>query len=218
MGGTLAKFSVSALMFDYILTGPISGVSAGLYLIGLLNALLHRLHSHFSIPENAGAAVFAMLVTLYFWWKNTQGIHESSQKALQIMSVTTVMIVILIIWCTVTILHGPFQVPPNPLKLGITLNHESLGWLHSLKDSWISHLTLFIVFVGFGHSVLAMSGEETLAQVNREIAHPKLLNLKKAAVVIGVYALLFTALSSFFAVMIIPDNVRPQYFGNLISG
>src|SRR6266704_3294685 len=37
MGGTLAKFSVSALMFDYILTGPISGVSAGLYLVGLLN-------------------------------------------------------------------------------------------------------------------------------------------------------------------------------------
>src|ERR1039458_6932954 len=30
MGGTLAKFSVSALMFDYVLTGPISGVSAGL--------------------------------------------------------------------------------------------------------------------------------------------------------------------------------------------
>jgi amino acid transporter len=40
MGGTLAKFSVSALMFDYILTGPISGVSAGLYLAGLLNELL----------------------------------------------------------------------------------------------------------------------------------------------------------------------------------
>src|SRR3979490_3299265 len=29
MGGILAKFSVSALMFDYILTGPTSGVSAG---------------------------------------------------------------------------------------------------------------------------------------------------------------------------------------------
>ena len=40
MGGTLAKFSVSALMFDYILTGPISGVSAGLYLVGFLNELL----------------------------------------------------------------------------------------------------------------------------------------------------------------------------------
>jgi amino acid transporter len=36
MGGTLAKFSVSALMFDYVLTGPISGVSAGLYLGGLI--------------------------------------------------------------------------------------------------------------------------------------------------------------------------------------
>ena len=30
LGGTLAKFSVSALLFDYVLTGPISGVSAGL--------------------------------------------------------------------------------------------------------------------------------------------------------------------------------------------
>ncbi len=39
MGGTLAKFSVSALMFDYVLTGPISGVSAGLYLGGLINEL-----------------------------------------------------------------------------------------------------------------------------------------------------------------------------------
>jgi amino acid transporter len=218
MGGTLAKFSVSALMFDYILTGPISGVSAGLYLTGLLNGLLQRAHWHFSIPQNAGAAVFAVMVTIYFWWKNTQGLHESSQKALQIMSVTTVMVVILIIWCTVTVLHGPFQLPPSPFKYGIILDHESLGWLHSLKDSWISHLTMFIMFVGFGHSVLAMSGEETLAQVNREIAHPKLRNLKKAAVVIGIYALLFTALTSFFAVMIIPDNVRPQYFGNLISG
>src|SRR5437762_5247669 len=218
MGGTLAKFSVSALMFDYILTGPISGVSAGLYLMGLLNGLLQHAHLHWHIPQNFGAAVFAVMVTMYFWWKNTQGIHESSQKSLQFMSVTTVMVVILIIWCTVTVLHGPFQLPPSPFKYGIIFDHESLGWLHSLKDSWISHLTMFIMFVGFGHSVLAMSGEETLAQVNREIAHPKLRNLKKAAVVIGIYALLFTALTSFFAVMIIPDNVRPQYFGNLISG
>jgi len=205
-------------MFDSILTGPLSGVSAGLYLTGPPNGLVQRAHWHFSIPQNPGAAVFAVMVTIYFWWKNTQGLHESSQKALQIMSVTTVMVVILIIWCTVTVLHGPFQLPPSPFKYGIILDHESLGWLHSLKDSWISHLTMFIMFVGFGHSVLAMSGEETLAQVNREIAHPKLRNLKKAAVVIGIYALLFTALTSFFAVMIIPDNVRPQYFGNLISG
>src|SRR6266404_1691677 len=35
MGGFLAKLSVSALMFDYVLTGPISGVSAGQYIVGL---------------------------------------------------------------------------------------------------------------------------------------------------------------------------------------
>src|SRR5438067_7192765 len=36
MGGFLAKLSVSALMFDYVLTGPISGVAASQYLIGLI--------------------------------------------------------------------------------------------------------------------------------------------------------------------------------------
>src|SRR5512132_1242721 len=36
LGGTLAKLSVSALMFDDILTGPISGVSAGQYIVGLV--------------------------------------------------------------------------------------------------------------------------------------------------------------------------------------
>src|SRR3954468_1489858 len=78
MGSTLAKFSVSALMFDYILTGPISGVSAGLYLMGLLNELLQ--HSHMrTLPVNAAAAVFAIFVTLYFWWENVKGIPESSE-------------------------------------------------------------------------------------------------------------------------------------------
>jgi amino acid transporter len=36
MGGTLAKLSVSALLFDYVLTGPISAVSAGQYLAGFV--------------------------------------------------------------------------------------------------------------------------------------------------------------------------------------
>jgi amino acid transporter len=219
MGGTLAKFSVSALLFDYVLTGPLSSVVAGQYLAGFVQDTARYLRHPFPhFPDDAFAAIFGILVTLYFWRKNTQGMHESSTKAVQIMEITTVMVVILILWCTVTLFHVPFQVPPNPLKYGITLDKESLGWLTALKGTWLSHLTMFIVFVGFGHSVLAMSGEETLAQVNREIAHPKLKNLKKAAVVIGIYALLFTALTSFFAVMIIPDKVRPEYFGNLISG
>src|SRR5580693_2146704 len=57
MGSTLAKVSVSALMFDYILTGPISGVSAGLYLVGLLNELLQYFHSPLVLPVNMTAAV-----------------------------------------------------------------------------------------------------------------------------------------------------------------
>src|SRR5256714_13513930 len=65
MGSTLAKVSVSALMFDYILTGPINGVSAGLYLAGLLNEVLAYFHFNVTIPMNGGAAFFAVLVTIY---------------------------------------------------------------------------------------------------------------------------------------------------------
>ena len=38
--------------------------------------------------------------------------------------------------------------------------------------------------MAFGHSLLAMSGEESLAQVNREIEAPKLKNLLRAGRVI----------------------------------
>jgi amino acid transporter len=216
MGGGLAKFSVSALLFDYVLTGPISAVSAGQYLAGFIKDIGVYLHRPLNFSDDHFAAGLAVIVVLYFWRKNTQGMHESSQKALQIMAITTVMVVILLIWCTITVLHAPVQLPPNPLHPGvIPLNKESLGWLNG---TWFSHITWVILFVGFGHSVLAMSGEETLAQVNREIEHPKLKNLEKTGLVIFIYSLLFTSLVSFFAVMIIPDKVRPDYFANLIGG
>ena len=110
MGGTLAKLSVSALMFDYILTGPISGVSAGQYIVGLAAQTL----TYFGHPwkpsaetTNLVAAGLAALVTLYFWRRNTRGIHESSDDALRIMYVTTVMVVLLILWSGYTILTQP---------------------------------------------------------------------------------------------------------------
>src|SRR5262250_307153 len=78
MGGTLAKFSVSALMFDYVLTGPISAVSAGLYLGGLINEIGELYHvSGLHVNPQYFAATFAMVVTIYFWRKNIIGLHES---------------------------------------------------------------------------------------------------------------------------------------------
>src|ERR1043166_1921018 len=50
MGPTMAKLSVSALLFDYVLTGPISGVSAGQYIAGLVNDVLMRLGSAVRVP------------------------------------------------------------------------------------------------------------------------------------------------------------------------
>src|SRR5436853_2561369 len=216
MGGTLAKFSVSALMFDYILTGPISGVSAGLYLVGLLNELLHYAHYQFVLPVNATAAVFAILVTVYFWWENIKGIPESSQKALRIMYITTVMVILLIAWCIYTISVRGAHIPPWPHLSNLVYAGDALGWLKNTSLPYT--IGLIGILIGLGHSVLAMSGEETMAQVYREIEHPKLKNLEKAGFIIFAYSLIFTAGVAFFAVMIIPDSVRNSFQDNPIGG
>jgi amino acid transporter len=216
MGGTLAKLSVSALLFDYVLTGPISGVSAGQYIVGLLNDLLHRFGSALTLPVNATAAFVAIVITVYFWWRNTQGIHESSNDALKIMQVVTVMVVLMIAWCGVTLLlRGGGPLPPAPIPRNLQFSDDALGWFKG--TIWPSFFIVAIM-MGFGHSILAMSGEESLAQVYREIEHPKVKNLKRTGLVIVIYSLLFTSLVSFFATAIIPDAQRPKFYDNLISG
>src|SRR5277367_4246656 len=219
MGSTLAKFSVSALMFDYILTGPISGVSAGQYLVGLINETFAYVHIHIQLAPGLGAATFAIIVTAYFWWYNIKGVSESSHKAMLIMQATTVMVVILIVWCTYTIVLRHPAIPPFPNAHNIRLDKNSMGWLYGSSIMGFAHLAgIIAIFIGLGHSVLAMSGEESLAQVYREIQHPKLPNLKKAGLVIFVYSMVFTSMVSFFAVMIIPDDVRKNFFDDLIGG
>ncbi len=262
MGGTLAKLSVSALLFDYILTGPTSSVSAGAYVVGWLVDFLRLGPDNWlsnMTNQNYVAAGIAVAITIYFWWINTKGIHESSDQALKIMGAMTIMGVIIVVWCMITLAARPelaklpTMVPdlsrkveidaetgkvvldpktgqpvphldplgnqPDPLgflahtKIGESLRPESMA------GHWFGMLGLIGVAVAFGHSVLAMSGEETLAQVYREVESPKLLNFKKAAFVVFVYSLTFTALISFFAVMIIPDGPRvAKYGGNLIGG
>ncbi len=213
MGSTLAKISVSALMFDYILTGPISGVSAGQYLVGLINELLKLAHSSVILPPDFTAAFFAIAVTAYFWRQNILGIEESSGKAMRIMQVTTVMAVTMIVWCGLTIFMRGAHLPPFELKF----TDDSLGWLKHFPGA--RTIGTLGILIAFGHSILAMSGEESLAQINREIEAPKLKNLLRTGLVIFIYSLLLTSLVSFFAVMIIPDNVRMADYGaDLIGG
>ena len=231
LGGAFAKFSVSALMFDYILTGPISGVSAGQYIAGLINELFAAAAAHGWIPQamhnmfhgtpqidvNHAAAAFAVLVTLYYWWQNLKGIEESSDKALRVMQITTVMVVILLVWAIYTVLHTNASLPPLPIPSNLKFTPEALGFLKNTDLG--KTFGLFGILIAFGHSVLAMSGEESLAQVNREIASPKLRNLKRAALIIAIFSFVFTGIGSMLAVMIIPDEVRVSvYRDNLISG
>jgi amino acid transporter len=204
LGGGFAKLSVSALMFDYILTGPISGVSAGQYITGLLNELINVANQWHWLPPalmdasqqpiqlnmDYTSALLAAAVTIYYWWQNIKGIEESSDKALRVMQITTVMVIILLhLGLLFSVVIRGSHLPPSPIPSHFHFSDDALGFL---RGRGLPIFGLFGVLMAFGHSILAMSGEESLAQVNREIEHPKLKNLKRAAIVIAIYSLIFT--------------------------
>jgi amino acid transporter/nucleotide-binding universal stress UspA family protein len=302
LGKFMAKLAVSALMFDYILTGPTSGVSAGQYIMGLLLDSLAIINPALAIQDTGsrdavkrwGSVVIACAITLYFFRQNLIGIHESSDKAMKIMIATTVMVVVILAWCGLTLaIQGPANSMPSPApNLDPKVEYETIiapdrvtgipseqyrrdpqtgqlvpktedghpvprineitgeqedplgfisRWFPGLASrlrhlttapgrlqaarpgggghDWLSLIGVLGVFIAFGHSILAMSGEETLAQVYREVESPKLPNFKKAAFIVFVYSLCFTAAISFLAVLLIPDEVRMKdYSDNLIGG
>ena len=213
MGKVMAKLSVSALIFDYTLTGPISSVTAGLYVGSLLENLLPLLDIHWHIPGRAFAVAFAVLVTAYFWLENIRGIEESADNNVKIISFVAVVAVVLISWSGVTLYQRGFTLPPfTPV-----FSPEALGW--TVNFPWIKTVGLVGLLMAFGHSILALSGLETLSQVYREIEDPKVENLKKAVVTIFLFSIFFTGLLTFISALIIPsDLIAGKYADNLLSG
>ncbi len=262
LGGFFAKAAVSALLFDYVLTGPISGVSAGQYIVGLILETITRI---FNLPigeaarqaiKDSGSVAIACVVTLYFFRQNLVGIHESSRKALRIMVATTVMGVVMLVWCGITLAtKGPANSLPSPqpdLHKKVVIDNQGnvqldasgqpvpqlnpitgqqedpLGWLGNYPSiaqplrnppSWLSLIGVIGVVIAFGHSILGMSGLETLAQIYREVESPKLPNFKKVGFIVFAYSLLLTGGTNFLAVLLIPRGQRlNEYYDNWIGG
>ena len=147
MGGFLGKLSVSALMFDYILTGPTSGVSAGQYIcFGLILDSLAIISPELKITdENTrdlikrdGSVLIACAITVYFFRQNLIGIHESSGKALKIMVATTIMAVIILVWCLVTLVirHGPVNDVLHMPDLSAKVEYKMAARYQLTRDSF----------------------------------------------------------------------------------
>ncbi len=217
MGDFMARLSVSSLVFDYVLTGPISIVTAGQYLGRLLNEMAELAHQKYTVDPNTFAAFFGVIFTGYFWWTNIKGVHESSGKALRIMQITTVMVVIFLLWCPITILvRGNIHFPPAPIPSNLRFDDTSLGWF---KGTFWPSIPAIAMLIAFGHSLLSMSGFETLAQVYREIGYPKMKNLKITANIVCWYAVICTGVITLLAGMIMsPQDIRDKYSANLLGG
>src|SRR5690606_1512782 len=131
------------------------------------------------------------------------------------MIITIGMVVILNAWSGITIAVRGGSLPPFDLVPSDTLHAGSLGWLEGVP--WVKSIGLAVFFVALGHTMLAMSGEEALAQVYREIEAPKQKNLKKAGFVIFLVSLFFTVFASFACYMIVPEARRLAAGDNLLN-
>lgn len=229
IGSQCAKVSVATLMLDYLLIGPVRGVIAGQYLAGFLFELYNVCTAHRWFPavpavtraaepiSDGIAMIFCVMITLYYLRLRVLGKEISGEWPIQVMQLTTIMVVLLLGWGIWSAFHVGANLPPLPTPSDLHFSRAALGLFHGTTLS--TSLGLFGIIIALGHSVLAMSGEETLAEVNREIEHPKLKNLKLTAMIIATYSFAFTGVASFLAVMLIPDSVRvPVYRDNLIAG
>jgi len=212
MGDSMAKVAVSALIFDFVLTGPISAVSAGHYLSGLLSSLFPLMHIGWHLNANIFAVVFAALATLFFWRQNIRGIEESSSTSSKIIYYVIAISAITAIGAILTMLTEGFHIPPTKLEF----RPEALGWAKGV--SWLAPIGAIGVIMAFGHSILSLSGLETMAQVYREIEAPKMENLKKAAITVFIFALAITGFLTFLAAAVIPPDKIAVYQDNLIAG
>ncbi len=213
MGKFMGKAAVSGLLFDFVLTGPISSIAAGLYISHLLNNLLSLANIHLHIPPNFFAVIFGVAVITYFWRANIKGIRESSGTNVKIVAFVAVIGAVLLGWSAYTIYVRGFTLPPFTLDF----SDEALGWTKHI--SWLKPIGFIGLLMAFGHAILALSGLETLAQVYREIEDPKMQNLKKTAIMVFIFSIMFTGVLTFMSSLIIPsDLIATKYAENLLSG
>lgn len=213
MGKFLAKIAVSALVFDYVLTGPISAISAGLYISYLAKSLLEMSGVSFPFSPSMVAVVFGVAVIAYFWKENIKGVKESADTNVRIVLFVAVIAVVLLAWSLYTVYVRGVVLPPFKLEF----NDHSLGWAKDL--SWLQPVGMIGIFMAFGHSILALSGLESMAQVYREVEDPKVPNLKKTAIIVFLFSLIFTGVLTFLSSMIIPpERIAGEYSENLLSG
>ena len=218
MGGTLAKFSVSALMFDYVLTGPIRGVSAGLYLGGLINEIGEHLHHARTArpPALFRGGVRRRRDPLLLAQEHHRHARIEREGAAH---------------------HADHHRdggdpdclvhrhdPEERLSAGAashccrTLSFtDDSRWAGS-RARWRLRSPSIAIMIGLGHSLLAMSGVETPGAGLPRNRPSQAEEPGARRLVIFIYSMVFTSLVSFFAVMIIPDSARPQFLDNLIGG
>lgn len=213
LGEKAAQLAASALLFDMALTGPISGLSAGNYLIGLINSTLATFKIDIVLNPEMFSMIFAAAVVIYFWYQNVKGIEDSSEKSAKIIKLSLIICGILFAWSGVTLaLRGTITLPP----LKPELTQEAMGW--AVNIPFMQKVGYIGVLIALGHSVLALSGLETLAQVFRELEYPKIQNLKKTAMIIFVFAIVFTGGLTFLASLVIAPQDLAKYSDNMLSG
>jgi hypothetical protein len=201
------------LLLQYLLLGPVCSLAAAQY-IGAGFALL--LNRHGSANQGFALAPIAVAVAVLAWWLSRSGGEKYRRTCVRVMQALTIVLVILVVWCIVTVaadgsqglpaLTALFQTPPEGNAT------TSPPWFRLPMPAPVITGAL----ASFGYALLCLSGLRTLPLLRRYISSPKSKNIRLATNVACGYALIGTGAITLFTAAIVPNGLLRLHSGDAL--
>ena len=210
LGKPAARLAASALLVEHLLLGAIAASVAGHYVaaVGTVLLGLSRIRSDIA-TEDLATLVAVGLVGSVWWWQR-QGRPLWSDILTKAVTAVVALLAVVIGWGLVGVIaRGGFWALVAPRVSDAGLQHLLVGGASAgpvLVRMPIALLT------ALGYCLFAMGGVEVLAHVAPELQQPRILNLRRIARLVSVYALFVTAGSSFLVAALVPAEIRTVWF------
>jgi magnesium transporter len=197
LGEVPGRLAASALLVERLLLGSLVAAAAGRYVTALFRAGLAPQMSPAAAENTAVAVAVGLLAAV--WIGQRQGRLFSSLAVSRAVIGACSLLILAIVWALITL--GARGGALAPLPFTPAAPATPIGALLAL-----------------GSVMFVIGGVDTLSQIAPELEPPRILNLKRTAVIVAVFSIAVTASAGFFVSALVPDALRDAFLDTPIVG